>query len=48
MIGYTHWWIKHRFGRIKIKNEINGIVHTEWVPTDKPKPSFIQTALERD
>jgi hypothetical protein len=48
MIAYTHWWLKNRFGKIKTKTEVNGKWQTNWIPTDKPKPSFVQTALDQD
>jgi uncharacterized membrane protein YhiD involved in acid resistance len=48
MIIYTHWWLKHRFGYIKTKTEVEGKRKTVWIPTNKPKPSFIQKALEQD
>jgi hypothetical protein len=48
MIIYTNWWLKQRFGKIKLKTQVNGKWQTSWIPTDKPRPSFVQKALDQD
>jgi spore cortex formation protein SpoVR/YcgB (stage V sporulation) len=48
MIAYTHWWLKHRFGKVKTYLEVDGKTQVNWVLTNKPKPSFIQKALDQE
>jgi hypothetical protein len=47
MIIYTHWWLKHRFAHLKIKIKEDDKLKTVWMPTNKPKPSFIQKVLDQ-
>jgi hypothetical protein len=47
MVIFTEWWIKKRFGKIKTKKKVNGVIKTEWIQTNKPKPSYIERMLNK-
>jgi hypothetical protein len=46
MTIYTIWWLKHRFGKIPMKINVNGVRRALWTPVTVPRPSFIQYALD--
>jgi hypothetical protein len=48
MILYTRWWLKKRLGKVKVKLQVANKTQTQWIPTNRPNPTFIQKALERN
>lgn len=46
MTAYSIWWINKRLGKIMFKLNINNKVKKIWMSINRPRPSFVQLALQ--